>query len=236
MTTMTDRLLPLFLLLFCFFSCENTNSRTSSVQSATEAIPQKEEITSPKKSKKTILFFGDSLTAGYGLDEEYSFPSLLQNRIDSLGLAYEVINAGLSGETSAGGKGRIDWVLNQHIDIFVLELGANDVLRGMDLEETNKNLRAILDVVKSKSETTQLVIAGMEAPPNMGSDYTSQFRTIFKTIAEDYQATLIPFLLEGVAGDTKLILNDGKHPNIEGQKIVANTVWSYIKDQVYAEI
>ena len=178
------------------------------------------------------MFFGDSLTAGYGLDEEDSFPSLIQNRIDSLGRPYEVINAGLSGETSAGGKGRIDWVLNKPVDIFVLELGANDMLRGLDLNETDKNLRAILDVVKVKSPDAKLVIAGMEAPPNMGDDYTSKFRGLFSSIANEYNAALIPFLLDGVAGIAELNLGDGKHPNPQGQKIVTENVWRIIDSYV----
>jgi len=188
-----------------------------------------EEKVATENMKKSILFFGDSLTAGYGLEEEESFPTLIQDRIDSLNMAYEVINAGLSGETSAGGKGRIDWVLNRPIDIFVLELGANDVLRGLDLDETNKNLRDILDVVTDRNPEVRIVIAGMEAPPNMGNDYTSQFRGIFKDLAEEYKAGLIPFLLDGVAGIPSLNLGDAKHPNAEGQKIVRENVWNILK-------
>lgn len=178
--------------------------------------------------KKSILFFGDSLTAGYGLEEEESFPSLIQERIDSLGLDYTVINGGLSGETSAGGKGRIDWVLRSDIDVFVLELGANDVLRGLDLDETEKNLRSILDAVKAKHNDIPLIIAGMQAPPNMGAEYTSQFVGIFSKLAKEYKAGLIPFLLEGVAGNPELNLADAKHPNALGQYIVRENVWKVL--------
>ena len=129
---------------------------------------------------QTILFFGNSLTAGYQLEEAESFPSLIQDRIDSLGLAYQVVNAGLSGETTAGGLNRIDWVLGQHVDVFVLELGANDALRGFALEDTRKNLAGILDKVKVKYPEAKLVLAGMQAPPNLGKEYTDEFRSIFR--------------------------------------------------------
>jgi acyl-CoA thioesterase-1 len=156
--------------------------------------------------KKTILFFGNSLTAGYGLDEEQSFPALIQQRIDSLGLAYLVVNAGLSGETTSGGLNRIEWVLKQKVDIFVLELGANDVLRGLDLKATESNLKAILDKVKSKYPDVKLMLAGMQAPPNMGNDYTRQFAAIFPRLAKQYNAALIPFLLKDVAAIPSLNL------------------------------
>ena len=229
----------LILLIIVLSSSSCKDASTPKASQAKEPTTQKVTNTPSTASattskKRTLLFFGDSLTAGYGLDEEESFPSLIQNRIDSLGRPYEVINAGLSGETSAGGKGRIDWVLNKPVDIFVLELGANDMLRGLDINETEKNLRAILDVVKVKSPDTQLVIAGMEAPPNMGEQYTSKFRGIFSSIAKEYNAALIPFLLEGVAGIPELNLGDGKHPNPKGQQIVTENVWriidSYVKE------
>ena len=229
---MKPTLLIISLTILSAISCKEAAQPTAtSTISETKAMAT--EVSTPtKKNKKTLLFFGDSLTAGYGLDEEESFPSLIQNKIDSLGRPYEVINAGLSGETSAGGKGRIDWVLNKPVDIFVLELGANDMLRGLDLNETEKNLRAILDVVNDKSPEAHLVIAGMEAPPNMGDDYTSKFRGLFASIAKEYNASLIPFLLDGVAGIPELNLGDGKHPNPQGQKIVTENVWRTIESYV----
>ncbi len=199
-----------------------------------EVVPEKtnDKIVSTKTDSseafRTILFFGNSLTAGYGLDEEFSFPSLIQDRIDSLGLPYQVVNAGLSGETSAGGKGRIDWVLREPVDVFVLELGANDVLRGLELDATEQNLRDILDTVRKKSPKAAIIIAGMEAPPNMGTGYTNQFRQIFSSLAKDYNAGLIPFLLDGVAGIPSLNLPDAKHPNKEGQKVVRDNVWEVL--------
>lgn len=175
---------------------------------------------------KTILFFGDSLTAGYGLSTEEAFPALVEKRINEKEKRCKVINAGLSGETSAGGLARIDWILRQPIDIFILELGANDGLRGLPLDQTEKNLQAIIDKVKAKYPKAKIVLAGMMVPPNMGTDYTTKFQTIYPTLAKKNNSTLIPFLLKGVGGDEKLNLPDGIHPNPEGHKIVASTVYS----------
>ncbi len=177
---------------------------------------------------KTILFFGDSLTAGYGLSREEAFPALIEEKISENGKQYQVINAGLSGETSAGGLSRIDWVLRQPVDIFVLELGANDGLRGLPLASTEKNLQAIIDKVKAKNPDVDVVIAGMMVPPNMGPEYTSGFRKIFPTLARRNEATLIPFLLEDVAGHEHLNLADGIHPNTEGHKIVAENIYKVL--------
>ncbi len=175
---------------------------------------------------KTILFFGDSLTAGYGLSTEEAFPALVEKKINEKGKRCKVINGGLSGETSAGGLARIDWVLRQPIDIFILELGANDGLRGLPLEQTEKNLQGIIDRVKAKYPKAKIVLAGMMVPPNMGKDYTTKFQTIYPTLAKKNACTLIPFLLKGVGGDEKLNLPDGIHPNPEGHKIVASTVYT----------
>lgn len=175
---------------------------------------------------KTILFFGDSLTAGYGLSTEEAFPALVEKRINEKEKRCKVINAGLSGETSAGGLARIDWILRQPIDIFILELGANDGLRGLPLDQTEKNLQAIIDKVKAKYPKAKIVLAGMMVPPNMGKDYTTKFQTIYPTLAKKNNSTLIPFLLKGVGGDEKLNLPDGIHPNPEGHKIVASTVYN----------
>jgi len=211
-------------------SCNNKPNKTEEVvQQSTEVAESSTEM-AKKEARKSILFFGDSLTAGYGLDEEQSFPSLIQQRLDSLGLAYEAINGGLSGETTAGGKGRIEWVIEQPIDVFVLELGANDMLRGLDIKSTRQNLVDILESVKSKYPEAKLIIAGMLAPPSMGAAYESEFKSIFSDLAKEYNAGLIPFLLEGVAGMDELLLNDGKHPNAAGQKVVVETVWAVLKE------
>ena len=179
---------------------------------------------------KTIVFFGNSLTAGYGLSPSEAFPAIIQNKIDSLGLPYNVINAGVSGETSSGGNGRIDWILRQPLDVFVLELGANDGLRGIQLSETKKSLQSIIDKVKAKYPEAKIVLAGMQIPPNMGLDYTTEFRNIYPELAEKNGATLIPFLLEGVGGELKLNQQDGIHPTAEGHHIVAANVWRTLKD------
>ena len=174
--------------------------------------------------KKVILFFGDSLTAGYGLSTEEAFPNLAEKQLIKLGKSVKAVNAGLSGETSAGGLSRIEWILRQPIDIFVLELGANDGLRGLPLDQTRKNLQAIIDKVKAKYPNTKFVLAGMMVPPNMGKEYAADFKKIYPDLAKKNNATLIPFLLQGVGGNEKLNLADGIHPNVEGHKIVAGNV------------
>ena len=178
---------------------------------------------------KVILFYGDSLTAGYGLSTEEAFPAIVDKTLNQKGKAVKVINAGLSGETSAGGLSRLDWVLRQPIDIFVLELGANDGLRGLPLAETRKNLQAIIDHVKKKYPSVNIVVAGMLVPPNMGPDYTAEFQKLFPELAKKNSARLIPFLLQGVAGNDKLNNADGIHPNVEGHKIVANNVLKIVE-------
>ena len=201
-------------------------------QTAETTAPVKNEATSDQKANElpVILFFGNSLTAGYQLEEEESFPFLIQRKIDSAGYGYKVINAGLSGETSAGGLGRINWVLKQDVDLFVLELGPNDALRGLDLDETKKNLRGILERVREKDPQMPIIIAGMVAPPNMGKEFAEKFASIYSELAEEFNAGLVPFLLDGVAGIPELNLKDGIHPNPDGQKIVAENVWSVLRE------
>jgi acyl-CoA thioesterase-1 len=177
---------------------------------------------------KTILFFGDSLTAGYGLSTDEAFPALVEKKFVKNGKPSKVVNAGVSGETSAGGVSRIDWILRQPIDIFILELGANDGLRGLPLDQTQKNLQTIIDKVKGKYPKAKIVIAGMMVPPNLGQDYTTRFQKIYPDLAKKNNATLIPFLLQNVAGNEKLNLADGIHPNPEGHKIVADNVYKVI--------
>jgi acyl-CoA thioesterase-1 len=186
--------------------------------------------TAPVAAKtKTVVFFGNSLTAGYGLSPSEAFPALIQAKIDSMGLPYTVVNAGVSGETTSGGASRIDWVLRQAPDVFVLELGANDGLRGIPVAETKKNLQAIIDKVKAKNPAAKLVLAGMQLPPNMGQAYTSGFRDVFPDLAKRNGMTLIPFLLEGVGGEAKLNQQDGIHPTAEGARIVAQNVWQVLQ-------
>ena len=189
-----------------------------------------------ESESKTILFFGNSLSAGYGLSLEEAFPTLIQEKIDSMGLDYEVINAGLSGETSASGNSRIDWVLKQHVDIMVLELGANDGLRGIPHDETYKNLLSIITKAKSKNPKMKILISSMEVPPNMGDVYANQFRFLFQELAEEDNVTYIPFILDGVAGIPELNLPDGIHPTAVGHKIVANNIWAVLKDELTMDI
>jgi acyl-CoA thioesterase I len=177
---------------------------------------------------KYIVFFGNSLTAGYGVETNEAFPALIQQKIDSLKLPYKVVNAGLSGETSSGGRSRIDWILQQPVSIFVLELGGNDGLRGIPLEETYKNLQSIIDKVRQKYPSAKLVLAGMQIPPNMGAKYTGDFKKIFRQLAEKNKMTLIPFLLEGVGGIPELNQADGIHPNAAGHQMVAANVWKVL--------
>lgn len=179
-------------------------------------------------TKKTILFFGNSLTAGYGIDPEESFAGRIQIRLDSLKKEYRVINGGLSGETTAGGLSRLDWFLEEEPYLFVLELGGNDGLRGIPLTETKKNLLAIVDKVQGKYPNTKIILAGMQIPPNMGKEYTEEFKAIYPAVAKEKNIELIPFLLEGVAGNPDLNLPDGIHPTPEGHRIVMETLWPFI--------
>ncbi|QXU44219.1 arylesterase [Pedobacter sp. D749] len=216
----------LFVLSLILFSCGNQQSK-SNTDKTLDSADQKVSVAVAKK--KNILFFGTSLTAGYGLDPTEAYPALIQNRIDSLKMPYNVINGGLSGETSAGGKGRIDWLLKQPVDIFVLELGANDGLRGLPIAQTIKNLQAIIDRVKAKYPDAKMVIAGMQVPPNMGAKYAADFKNIFPELAKKNQMALIPFLLDKVGGVPKLNQADGIHPTAEGDKILADNVWVVLK-------
>jgi acyl-CoA thioesterase-1 len=221
-----------YLLLLILFSITIFSSCSENKTSKTQELDSVENEPVEKESKKTILFFGNSLTAGYGIDKEDSFAGLTQQRLDSLGLDYRVINGGLSGETTAGGFSRLDWFLEEEPYIFVLELGGNDGLRGIQLSETRSNLDKIIDAVRTKYPETHIILAGMQIPPNMGQEYTDEFKSIYPEVASEKNVTLIPFLLEGVAGNPDLNLPDGIHPTEEGHQIVFETVWPYIRDLV----
>ena len=216
-------------LVFCsvfMAGCIN-NQKNETVDNGLNTIPAEALPVTQGVSVKeeNILFFGTSLTAGYGLDQREAYPELIQEKIDSLKLPYKVINGGLSGETSAAGKNRIDWLLKQPIKVFILELGANDGLRGIPVAETTANLQAIIDKVKARYPNAKLILAGMEVPPNMGDKYAADFRAMFKTLAEKNKMVFIPFLLKGVGGVPKLNQSDGIHPTAKGQKILAENVW-----------
>lgn len=180
-------------------------------------------------SQGVILFLGDSITAGYGLDLEQAYPALIQEKIDAKRWQFKVVNAGQSGDTSAGGLSRIDWLLRNRVDVLVLELGANDGLRGLPVETTRKNLQAIMDRTKAKYPGAKIVISGMKVPPNMGREYGAQFEAIYPALAKKNQVPLIPFVLEGVGGVRELNLPDGMHPTAKGHKIVAANVWKVLE-------
>ncbi|MGF1638593.1 MAG: arylesterase [Cyclobacteriaceae bacterium] len=214
--------------LFCvlLLACGQQTNKNHEAESQSH-VEQNTRV--PEKlDSKVILFYGTSLTAGMGLDPDEAYPAIIQRKIDSLNLPYEVINAGLSGETTSGGKSRIGWTLSQPIDVFVLELGVNDGLRGINLDETRKNLQAIIDTVRHKNPETKIIMAGMQIPPNLGAAYTSEFRDLFPELAEKNNIPLIPFLLENVAGIPALNQPDGIHPTAAGQTIIAENAWPFI--------
>jgi acyl-CoA thioesterase-1 len=185
----------------------------------------------PAPDPRTIVFFGDSLTEGYGLadPDTQSYPAQIQRKIDAAHLPWRVVNAGLSGETSAGGLRRINWVLRQNVDAFVLELGANDGLRGTAPDVTQANLQAIIDRVRSKYPAAKVVLAGMRMPQNLGQDYVEAFRAIYPSLAQKNGVALIPFLLDGVAGRPELNQFDGIHPTPAGAAIIADEVWKAVE-------
>ena len=211
--------------------------------------PKKTELTAKRKSQswwavlaalwlvaglgaaetKTIIFFGDSLTAGYGVDPNEAYPALVQEKIDAAKLPWRVVNAGLSGETTAGGLRRLDWVLKQPVDVFVIELGGNDGLRGIAPSLTRSNLEAMIQRIRERHPHVKVVVAGMQLPTNMGPEHTREFAAIYPEVARESGAVLIPFLLEGVGGMPSLNLPDGIHPTPEGHRIVADTVWDKIR-------
>ena len=206
-------------------SCGQNND--GQIKPKEQEKPLKDSVTA---TKKTIIFFGNSITAGYGLDLSEAFPARIQEKIDSMNVPYKVVNAGVSGETSSGGRSRIDWILKQQVDIFVLELGGNDGLRGIPITETKKNLQTIIDKVKAKNPSAKIIIAGIQIPPNMGKKYTSAFRSMYPDLAKQNNISLVPFILEGVGGRAELNLEDGIHPTAEGHRILANNVWSVLQD------
>ena len=181
------------------------------------------------REPKVVVCLGDSLTAGYGLDPSQAYPALLQKRVDELGWKFKVVNAGVSGETTAGGLRRLDWVQKRPIDVLVLALGGNDALRGIPLETSRQNLDQILARTSAKNPGVKLVIAGMLIPPNWGREYFNGFRALFPQLAKKHQAALIPFLLEGVGGKPELNFPDGIHPTAEGHRIVAANVWKVLE-------
>ena len=186
-------------------------------------------LTAALPSGPVILFLGDSITAGYGLDPAESFPAVIQKKIDARGWNFRAVNAGQSGDTSAAAVDRIDWLLKNPVAVLVLELGGNDGLRGLPVDATRKNLQAIIDRTRAKSPKVRIIVAGMKVPPNMGREYGAKFETMFAELAKKNRATLIPFILTGVGGVPELNLPDGIHPTAKGQEIVAANVWKVLE-------
>jgi acyl-CoA thioesterase-1 len=174
---------------------------------------------------KTLVFLGDSLTAGLGVQQAEAFPALIAEKIRAAGLPFQIENAGLSGDTSAGALRRVDWLLQRPIDVLVIELGGNDGLRGLPVKSLKANLLAIIDKVKAKNPAAKIVIAGMQIPPNLGSEYAASFERVYAELARENNATLIPFLLEGVGGHRDLNQQDMIHPTAAGHRIVSDLVW-----------
>ena len=191
-------------------------------------VPATATLDAETDGRPVVLFFGTSLTAGLGLEPEQAYPALIQRKLDSAGLPYRAVNAGVSGETSAAGLRRIDWILQQPVAVLVLELGANDALRGLELKAAKDNLQQIIDRTRARYPAVQVVVAGMQAPPNLGTRYSAEFRQMFVDLARDNKAALVPFLLEGVGGVDSLNQRDGIHPNVRGERIVAQNVWEVL--------
>lgn len=212
----------LFAASMLFSSCQRAPDSPTTEKIPTAATSSALNTTE-SESLPAIVAFGDSLTAGFGLREDQSFTTLLQKKIDEKGYRYRVVNAGVSGDTSAGGVRRIDWSLRGEVKFLILELGANDALRGQPVSEMKKNLARIIERAQSGGVT--VILAGMEAPPNLGAQYTQEFRQAYRDLAKQYQITFIPFVLEGIGGISEMNQPDGIHPNAEGEKIMAENVW-----------
>jgi acyl-CoA thioesterase-1 len=196
-------------------------------QSGTGGVAQSEAQPERLGAPRRIVFLGDSLTAGLGLPREQSVPSLVQDRLADEGYAYEVVNAGVSGDTSAGGLSRLDWSLDGDVEVLVIELGANDGLRGLPVSQMKRNLDQI--ITRAQARDITVILTGMEAPPNYGPVYTAEFRKTFRDLADDHDVVFVPFFLEGVAGIPSLNNGDGLHPNAAGARLIAGTIWGALE-------
>ena len=195
----------------------------------TSVLAQGSALDPSTATKKTIVFLGDSLSAGTGVKPQEAFPAIVEEKIRANGLPFEVVNAGLGGDTTAGGLRRIDWLLQREIDVLVLELGGNDGLRGLPVANIKANLQAMIAKARAKNPAVKIVVAGMQMPPNLGGDYAEQFRKVFFDVARENDAVMIPFLLEGVGGTRELNQADMIHPNPRGHQIVADVVWKTLE-------
>ena len=206
-------------------------SNNSAQKSDSAAVSAPEPTADPALR---IVFLGDSISAAYGLPEEEGFVFLIRQKLDSLGVDAQVVNAGVSGDTSSGGLSRVEWVLGKTTDVLVLELGGNDALRGIDLDVTKRNLSAIMDKSHALNPDIHIILAGMQVPPNLGADYTRQFREIFPSLAREYDTELVPFLLEDVALVPGRMQDDGIHPTAAGHRVMAETMWDVLEPVVSA--
>lgn len=224
MSQRTHRLLVIAGLVLAS-ACGNAPARNAS--NPRQAPPAAAPVPSPVAARPRVVALGDSLTAGLGLSPAEAYPALLQKRIDDAGLGFEVINAGVSGDTSAGGVRRLDWVLGEDTRVLILALGANDGLRGLPVERMKENLDTI--ITRAKARHIEVILAGMEAPPNFGPEYTAGFRDAFRDLAREHKVVFVPFLLDRVAGQSDLNQGDGVHPNAQGAGILADTVWAVLE-------
>ena len=218
----------MFLSVLLVFGCGSESAEPAAPEPARAAADSAEAEVQESATRPRILVLGNSLAAGYGLDPAQSYPARLQEMVDSAGWNFEVVNAGLSGETTSGGLRRIDWLLRQPVDVLVLELGGNDGLRGIPPDVTKQNLEEIIDKTRARYPQARIVLAGMQIPPNLGQDYTQRFREIYPEVARGKDVELIPFLLEGVGGVSTLMQADGIHPTAEGQRLLAENVWDVL--------
>ena len=221
------RSLGVCLLAAAAASCSPGDSRSTTPPPAGSEAAAAAPAPVPAAPRPRIVVLGDSLTAGLGLEPGQAYPALLQKRLDAAGLKYEVVNAGVSGDTSAGGLRRIDWALDGDVKILVVALGGNDALRGLPVEQLRENLTTIVE--RASARGIKVILAGMEAPPNFGPAYTASFRQTYRDVARQHGAVLIPFLLDGVAGLPELNQGDGIHPTAAGAEKVAETVWSALR-------
>jgi len=219
------RSLGVCLLAAAAASCSSGDSRSTAPPPARSEAASPASV--PTAPRPRIVVLGDSLTAGLGLEPGQAYPALLQKRLDTAGLKYEVVNAGVSGDTSAGGLRRVDWALDGDVKVLVVALGGNDALRGLPVEQLRENLTTIAE--RANARGIKVILAGMEAPPNFGPAYTASFRQTYRDVARQHGAVLIPFLLDGVAGLPELNQGDGIHPTAAGAEKVAETVWSALR-------
>ena len=230
---MTLKVLRAGISLMLITACGGTKEQLPAAQDSATAEANA-TLTSETKASKlapgaVILFAGTSLTAGYGLDPDSAYPQQVQRLIDADGLKFQVVNAGVSGETSSGLLRRLNWLMREPFDVIVIETGANDGLRGIPVATMEQNIQRIIEGIRSARPKAQIVLVQMEAPPNLGAGYTTEFRQTFPRVAKKTNVTLLPFLLDGVAGVRQLNQNDGIHPNEDGERIVARNVWKGLK-------